>query len=83
MYATNTKTISGSCATKYVVKSHSIGSWVSILTFTGTMSKNKDFVNLLELPYGEFELDGCAIGYPDQIPLEKKSFSVNEVIKWL
>lgn len=47
------------------------------------MSKNKDFVNLLELPYGEFELDGCAIGYPDQIPLEKKSFSVNEVIKWL
>jgi hypothetical protein len=50
---------------------------------TETMSKNKDFANLLELPYGEFELDGCAIGYSDQIPLEKKSFSVNEVIKWL
>jgi len=65
------------------LKATALGLGFQLLTFTETMSKNKDFVNLLELPDGEFELDGCAIGYPDQIPLEKKSFSVNEVIKWL
>ncbi len=65
------------------LKATALGLGFQLLTLTETMSSNKDFLNLLELPYGEFELDGCAISYPDQTPTEKKIPEVDEVTKWL
>ncbi|HEX3046171.1 MAG TPA: nitroreductase family protein [Bacillota bacterium] len=64
------------------LKATALGLGFQLLTLTETMSQNKDFLNLLGLPYGEYELDGCAIGYPDQTPIEKKIPTVNEVTKW-
>jgi len=65
------------------LKSTALGLGFQLLSLTQTMSTNKAFMKLIGLPFGEFEIDGCAIGYPDQTPSERSTISVNEITKWL
>jgi len=54
-----------------------------LLSATGTMSKNKQFLSLLGLPMGEYEIDGCVIGDPAKYSALVKEFDLSKCIKWI
>ena len=40
-----------------------------LVSATAEMAKDKEFCDLVGLPFGEFEINGCAVGYPSkQLP---------------
>ncbi len=47
------------------------------------LSKNKQFLKLLDLKKGEYELDGCVIGYPMEQPDTKKVFEFDKFVTWI
>jgi len=65
------------------LKSTALGLGFQLLSATQTLSKNRDFIDLLGITLGEFEIDGCVIGYPDQTPPKRKEIVVNEFTTWL
>lgn len=65
------------------LKTTALGLGFQLLSLTQTMSTNQEFMELIGLPFGEFEIDGCVIGYPAQTPSERKTILVNEITKWL
>jgi nitroreductase len=65
------------------LKATALGLGFQLLSLTQTMSNHKEFMDLLGLPPGEFEIDGCVIGYSDQIPAAREEIKVDEITKWL
>jgi len=47
------------------------------------MSDNKQFCNLLGLPKGLYQLDGCVIGIPKSANTELKEFDFSKFVTWL
>jgi nitroreductase len=60
----------------------SLGVGFQLLSATGTMSKNREFLKILGINKGEYEIDGCLIGYPKNYPSEK-TVHVNEYAVWI
>lgn len=54
-----------------------------LLSATETMSKNRQFLNLLGLPIGENEIDGCVIGNPANYPEIVREFDLSKCVKWI
>jgi nitroreductase len=65
------------------LKATALGLGFQLLSATSQMSKNKKFMDLIGIPVGEYGIDGCVIGYPDQIPLERSDIPVNDLTRWL
>ncbi|MDR2840459.1 MAG: nitroreductase family protein [Paludibacter sp.] len=51
-----------------------------MLTVVGQMSKNDQFMNLLNLKKGDYTLGGCAIGYPQTSVNKPKDFEFEKFI---
>ncbi len=51
-----------------------------LVSATNTLSKNKDFLRLLNLKKGEYALDGCVIGYPKSNAEKTKEFNVENFV---
>lgn len=64
------------------LKATAYGFGFQLLSATGMMSKNKEFMNLLGLNVGDYEIDGCLIGLPKQNISKNIKFN-SENIKWL
>jgi nitroreductase len=54
-----------------------------LVSATGIMSKNRAFMKLLELSTGEYDLDGCLIGYPESEPVERKNDELCDIVTWV
>ena len=54
-----------------------------LVSATGIMSKNRAFMELLGLSPGEYDLDGCLIGYPGNEPVAKKDDKLCEIVTWI
>jgi len=54
-----------------------------LLSATGIMSKNEQFLNLLGLTKGDYAIDGCVIGNPVKYPDIVKEFDLNKCVKWI
>ena len=54
-----------------------------LVSATGIMSKNRAFMELLELPTGKYDLDGCLIGYPERKLEEIKNNELSHAVKWI
>ena len=54
-----------------------------LISATGTMSGDKDFMNLLGLEKGEYEIEGCAIGYPKKKTERKRELNLNDFTTWI
>lgn len=65
------------------LSSTAAGLGFQLITSTGMMSDNKQFCNLLGLPEGIYQLDGCVIGMPKNIKNECKEFDFDQFITWL
>jgi len=54
-----------------------------LVSATGTMSKNRTFMELLGLSPGEYDLDGCLIGYPENEPEARNDKELCGIISWI
>jgi nitroreductase len=70
------------CLQNMWLKATDLGLGFQLVSMTAEMGKDKDFCDLLHIPFGEFELNGCALGYPKDIPPERKNPSPEEVTEW-
>ncbi len=65
------------------LKTTGLGLGFQLVSAVQTMGKSKEFMELAGIPYGEFEIDGCAVGYPDQEPSARSTADPERLTKWL
>jgi nitroreductase len=71
------------CLQNMWLKATALGLGFHIVSVTSSMSQNKEFCNLLGIAAGEWELMGCAVGYPkEDLPLSIRP-PVEDVTRWL
>ena len=71
------------CMENMWLKATALGLGFQLLSITAQMAEDKGFCDLIDIPYGEFALDGCLIGYPNMVPSPTRRPQVNEVTKWM
>ena len=71
------------CLQNMWLKATALGLAFQPLSFTERMAEDRTFCELLDVPYGEFALDGCLIGYADVIPSSSKRPPLKDVTRWL
>ena len=54
-----------------------------LVSQTVMMSKNKEFMSLLGLKPGDYELDGCVIGMPKMVPEPCEERHLEEFVTWV
>ena len=70
------------CMENMWLKATALGLGFHLVSITTQMEQDNEFCNLLNLPFGEYRLDGCAIGYPAQNPPQSIRSSIDEVTTW-
>jgi len=71
------------CLQNMWLKATALGLGFQLISATAEMSGNKDFCELLGIPFGKFGLDGCLIGYQDQQPAPIDRPRLVDVLTWL
>jgi nitroreductase len=61
----------------------SLGLGFQLISAVGTLSGNKEFLELLNLPKDQYALEGCVIGYPVYYSKEIKEFELDSYVTWL
>jgi nitroreductase len=65
------------------LKATALGLGFHLVSATAEMGGDKEFCDLLGLPYGQFELNGCAIGYPAvELPMASRP-DIDQVTRWI
>jgi hypothetical protein len=54
-----------------------------LVSATGMLSKNKQFMKIIGLNPGEWALDGCVIGVPKQMPPPRGDRKIENFITWI
>jgi len=54
-----------------------------LVSQTVMMSKNKEFMQLLGLKPGDYELDGCVIGMPKRCPEPREERHLEDFVTWI
>jgi nitroreductase len=54
-----------------------------LITATGMMSKNKEFMQLLGLEAGDYAIDGCVIGVPKTAPEPREERQMEDFVTWI
>ncbi len=65
------------------LKATALGLAFQLVSVTETMARDEEFVRLLGLPFGDYVLDGCAVGYPSAEPPKGRRPDPAAVTKWL
>jgi nitroreductase len=65
------------------LKAAALGLAFQLISVTESMSEDRDFVRFLGLPFGEFVLDGCAVGTPAADPPPTRRPNPEAAVKWL
>jgi len=60
---------------------HDLG--FQLISATGMMSKNKEFMQLLGLKAGDYAIDGCVIGVPKKAPQARKRRQIEDFVTWI
>ncbi len=71
------------CLQNMWLKATALGLAFQPLSFTERMAEDREFCELVGVPYGEFALDGCLIGYADVPPSSSKRPPLKDVTRWL
>jgi nitroreductase len=71
------------CLQNMWLKATSTGLGFQLISITAELAHDKDFCDLLGIPFGEFELNGCALGYPAAEPASALRPEVHEVTRWV
>jgi len=71
------------CLQNMWLKATALDLGFQLVSATAEMSKEKEFYELLGIPFEEFEINGCAIGYPlNKLPPAQRQ-DVEKVTTWL
>ncbi|HEY3446490.1 MAG TPA: nitroreductase family protein [Myxococcales bacterium] len=65
------------------LKATALGLGFHLFSAVGMMADNRAFAELLGLPPGEFEIDGCAMGYPGGQPVPREPVFATQVTRWM
>lgn len=65
------------------LKATALGLAFQLISVTESMAEDEAFVRLLGLSFGDYVLDGCAVGYPAAEPPAAKRLEMSAVTKWL
>jgi nitroreductase len=65
------------------LKATALGLAFQLISVTESMAEDEAFVRLLELPFGEYVMDGCAVGYPGADPPLASRPDMSSGVKWL
>jgi len=60
-----------------------LGLGFQMVFMASVMSKNKQFLQLLNLKKGDYMLDGCVIGYPLEHSDIKKEYKLDDFVTWI
>ena len=71
------------CLQNMWLKATSLNLGFHLVSATAQMGEDKDFCEILGINPGEFGLNGCAVGYPKEIPPKALRPAVKEVTKWI
>ncbi|MEN6317319.1 MAG: nitroreductase family protein [Syntrophaceae bacterium] len=73
------------CLQNMWLKATSLGIGLQLVSATMQMDSDPDFCRLLGIPYGEYALDGCALGYPsdDYQPPSIEYPTLTKSVRWL
>jgi nitroreductase len=71
------------CLENMWLKATALGLGFQLLSVTKVLSEDPQFFDLVDLGYGQFLLNGCAVGYPQHEPPAKHLFPITEVLKWI
>ena len=71
------------CLQNMWLKATSLDLGFHLVSATAQMAEDKDFCEILGINTGKFELNGCAIGYPKEIPSPSSRPMIKEVTKWI
>jgi len=71
------------CMQNMWLKATALGIGFQLLSITAQMAKDKEFCSLLDIPFGQFAMDGCLIGIADMIPPPSRRPRPDEVTKWI
>jgi nitroreductase len=71
------------CLENMWLKCVPLGLAFRLISATSQMADDGAFCAFLDIPKGEFGLNGCAIGYPKETPPATKRPLLEEVIKWM
>ncbi len=71
------------CIQNMWLKAVSLDMGFHLVSATAQMEENKDFCEILGINLGEWGLNGCAVGYPEEIPPETSRPAVDEVTMWI
>ncbi len=70
------------CLQNMWLKAVSLGLGFHLVSATAAMSEDHDFCERLGIPFGEFELNGCAVGYPARYIAPTPRPNVDDVTTW-
>jgi nitroreductase len=65
------------------LKATALGLAFQLISATESMAQDEEFVRLLGLPFGDYVLDGCAVGYPAAEPPQATRPDPAAATKWL
>jgi nitroreductase len=65
------------------LKATALGLGFRLITATVDLARDREFCELLGIPFGEFGLDGCVIGYPAADPGPSVRPGAAEVTRWI
>ncbi|MEN6292774.1 MAG: nitroreductase family protein [Methanobacterium sp.] len=71
------------CLQNMWLKATSLNLGFHIVSATTQMGEDEDFCEIMGINPGEFGLNGCAVGYPKEIPPKTLRPAVDEVTKWM
>ncbi len=71
------------CLQNMWLKAASIGLGFQLISITAELAHDKDFCDLLGIPFDEFELNGCSLGYPAVEPASALRPEVDELTRWV
>ena len=71
------------CLQNMWLKATSLNLGFHLVSATAQMGEDEDFCKILGINHGEFRLNGCAVGYPKEIPPKASRPAVDEVTMWI
>jgi nitroreductase len=71
------------CMQNMWLKATALGLGFQLLSITAEMAEDREFCSLIDIPFGQFALDGCLIGYADRISPPSSQPCADEVTRWI
>jgi len=71
------------CLQNMWLKATALGLSFQLFSITERMGEDEEFCELIGIPFGEYALNGCLIGYPDAPASPSKRSPLAEVARWL